>query len=141
MLLLAAAAVLAGVILVATGQGGEMAGFPADQPPFTLERVAAPDIALLQPPRSLWGYNPQVTDEALQVIAQAVSERDIEIERLRGQLTDLQQAPPDGPAGQLPAAQPATGPAGPPEQPPAEQPPAEQWQTAPAAPGQQGTRD
>ena len=99
-LLLAAAAVLGGVILVALGRGGEMATFPADYAPLDLERVTAADVALLQPPRWLWGYSAQVTEEALQVIAKAVSDRDVEIERLRQQLAELRAGgrPPAPPA-------------------------------------------
>ncbi|MGE5134799.1 MAG: hypothetical protein ACM32E_18075 [Gemmatimonadota bacterium] len=88
-LLLAAAAVLGGVVLVALGRGGEMATFSADYAPLDLEHVTAADVALLQPPRWLWGYSAQVTEEALQVIAQAVSDRDVEIERLRQQVAEL----------------------------------------------------
>ncbi len=88
-LLLAAATVLGGVILVALGRGGEMATFSADYAPLDLEHVTAADVALLQPPRWLWGYSPQVTEEALQVIAQAVSDRDVEIGRLRQQVAEL----------------------------------------------------
>lgn len=93
-LLLAAAAVLGGVILVALGHGGEMAPFPADCAPPALERVTAADVALLQPPRSLWGYNVQITEDALQTIARAVTERDAEIERLRQQLAQLSPGAP-----------------------------------------------
>ena len=88
-LLLAAAAVVAGVIVVAAGRGGEMAIVRADHAPFVLGRVTAADVALLSPPRSLWGYNAQITEEALQAIAEAVTERDVEIERLRAQLAHL----------------------------------------------------
>ncbi len=100
-LLLAAAAVLGGVILVALGRGGEMASFPADYAPLDLEHVTAADVALLQPPRGLWGYSAPVTEEALQVIAQAVSDRDVEIERLRQQLAEARAG--GSPAGQWPA--------------------------------------
>lgn len=83
---------LGGVVLVALGRGGEMAAFPADHAPLGLDEVTAADVALLQPPRSLWGYNMQATEEALQVIAQAVTERDVEIERLRSELAQLRAA-------------------------------------------------
>jgi hypothetical protein len=92
-LLLAAVAVAAGVVLVAAGRGGEMAFFPADYRPLPLGEVTAADVALLQPPRSLWGYNAQATEEALQVIAQAVTDRDVEIERLRARLAKTQWRP------------------------------------------------
>lgn len=112
-LLLAAAAVIGGAVLVALGRGGEMAFFPADQPPLTLGRVTAAEVALLQPPRSLWGYNAQVTSEALQVIAHAVTERDAEIERLRSQLAQLRAASPSEGEQQLRAAPPGAGERGP----------------------------
>lgn len=63
--------------------------FPADQPPLALGRLTAADVALLQLPRSLWGYNVQVTEEALQAIAQAITDRDVEIERLRTEVGQL----------------------------------------------------
>ncbi|MDR0344213.1 MAG: hypothetical protein LBI49_14110 [Nocardiopsaceae bacterium] len=96
-LLLAAAAVVAGAILVAAGRGGELADFPADVAPFGLAKVTAADIALLRPPKSLWGYHPGLTEEALAVIAHAVSERDAEIAQLRSQLAQL---PPPAPGGE-----------------------------------------
>ena len=37
--------------------------------------VNAADVALLRPPSALWGYNAQVTDEALNRIAQVITER------------------------------------------------------------------
>ena len=96
-LVLAAAAVVAGVILVAAGRGGELADFPPDVAPFRLAKVTAADIALLRPPKSLWGYHPGLTEEALTVIAHAVSERDAEIAQLRSQLG---QPPPPAPGGE-----------------------------------------
>lgn len=92
-LVLAAVAVAVGVALVAAGRGGEMAFFPADYRPLVLGEVTAADVALLQPPRSLWGYHAQATDEALQAIAQAVTDRDVEIERLRTRLAQAQWRP------------------------------------------------
>ncbi len=107
-LLLAAAAVLGGVVVVAMGRGGELARFPADSAPLALDQVTPTDLALLQPPRSLWGYDPEVTDQALRLIARAVTERDIEIERLRQQVADLRAAA--IPAGPAPASAPAQQP-------------------------------
>ena len=98
-MLLAAVAIVGGVILVALGRGGVMASFPADQAPFPLGQLTAADIALLQPPRSIWGYNPQVTEAALQAVARVVTERDLEIERLRHELARLR----GWPAGERPA--------------------------------------
>jgi len=90
LLLLAGAVILAGVVAVAMGHGGEMAEFPSDYVPPTLgDLLTAADVAMVRPPSALWGYNTQVTDEALSRIAQIVTERDVEIAVLRQQLADL----------------------------------------------------
>src|SRR5260370_14831489 len=88
-MVLAAAAVLVGVVVVALGSGGEMTFFPADYAPIKLDEVAATDVVLFRPPMGLWGYNTQATDEALNRIADALTERDIEIAALRQQVADL----------------------------------------------------
>ena len=90
LLLLAAAVILAGVVSVAMGHGGEMAEFAMDYLPPDLETAA--DVALLRPPSAIWGYNAQVTDEALNQIAQVITERDVEIAVLRQQLAELRSA-------------------------------------------------
>lgn len=82
-------AILVGVFVVATGRGGELAYEHADHAPLDLGSVTATDVALLRPPTALWGYNMQVTDEALDRIARALRDRDIEIAFLQRQLTDL----------------------------------------------------
>ncbi len=81
--------ILAGVFFVATGRGGELAYEHADHAPLDLGPVSATDVALLRPPTALWGYNMQVTDEALDRIARALRDRDIEIASLQRQLADL----------------------------------------------------
>src|SRR5690606_24671469 len=43
-------------------------------------------------PRTLWGYQPQVTDEALYRLADALSERDARVATLEKQLQDLRRA-------------------------------------------------
>ncbi len=86
--LIAAAAVLVGVFFAATGRGGELSAETADHAPLDLGPVSAADIALLRPPTSLWGYNMQVTDEALDHIARAMRDRDVTIARLRQQLVN-----------------------------------------------------
>jgi hypothetical protein len=96
LLLLAAAVILAGVVSVAMGHGGEMAEFAMDYLPPDL--VSAADVVLLRPPSALWGYNVQVTDEALNRIAQAITERDVEIAVLRQQLAELRSAAGSHPA-------------------------------------------
>jgi hypothetical protein len=88
-MLIAIVAVLVGVFFAATGRGGEMSYEPADQSPLDLGPVTAADVALLRPPTALWGYNVQVTDEALEYIARAMRERDVKIAHLQEQLTTL----------------------------------------------------
>ena len=90
MLLVAAAAILVGVVLAALGRAGEMATFVGDTAPIELDEVSATDVALLRPPMSLWGYNAQATEDALRVIARSVTARDVEIATLRRELADLQ---------------------------------------------------
>ena len=84
--LIAIVVVLVGIFFAATGRGGEMAYEPADHAPLDLGPVSAADIALLRPPTAMWGYNMQVTDEALDQIARVVRERDITIAYLQEQL-------------------------------------------------------
>ena len=96
LLLLAGVIILAGVVGVAMGRGGEMAEFVMDYPPPDV--VTAADVSMLRPPSSLWGYNAQLTDEALSQIAQVISERDVEIAVLRQQLAELQSATGSHPA-------------------------------------------
>jgi hypothetical protein len=89
-LLLAAAAILGGVVVAALGRAGEMATFAGDTSPIELDEVSATDVALLRPPMSLWGYNAQATEDALRVIARSMTARDVEIATLRRELADLQ---------------------------------------------------
>ena len=95
-MLVAAAVVLAGVIAVAIGRGGELAFFQADYAPLKLDEVSATDVVLFRPPMALWGYSAQATDEALNRIADALTERDIEITALRQQVANLEAASPAG---------------------------------------------
>ena len=89
-MLVAAAAVLVGVVFVAMGRGGELAFFQADYAPLKLDEVSATDVALFRPPTALWGYSTQATDEALNRIAASITERDIEISALQQQVADLE---------------------------------------------------
>ena len=108
-MILVAVAILVGVFFVATGRGGELAYEHADHAPLDLGPVSATDVALLRPPTALWGYNMQVTDEALEKIAQAIRDRDVTIVFLQQRLADLTTRPADpvsladpvGPAGDL----------------------------------------
>jgi hypothetical protein len=100
-LILAFIAILVGVFAVATGRGGELAYEQADHAPLDLGPISATDVALLRPPTALWGYNMQVTDEALDRIARTLRDRDVEIAYLQRQLADVghpqwtEQARPD----------------------------------------------
>src|SRR5580704_19168712 len=113
-MILVAVVILVGVFFVATGRGGELAYEQADHAPLDLGPMSATDVALLRPPTALWGYNMQVTDEALEQIAQAIRDRDVTIVFLQQRLTDLTTRPvdPGDPASREPPAGPP-GPAGP----------------------------
>jgi hypothetical protein len=89
-LLVAAAVILVGMIVVAIGRGGEMAEFAADVRPVDADIETAADVALLRPPVALWGYDKRSTDEALNLVARTVTERDVEIATLRRQIADIQ---------------------------------------------------
>ncbi|MGO9160558.1 MAG: hypothetical protein ACLP7J_07560 [Streptosporangiaceae bacterium] len=90
-LLVAAAAIVAGAIVAALGRGGELALFTADSATFDPDVSTAADVALLRPPLALLGFSPQVTAAALGKIAQTITERDVEIEALRHRVADLQR--------------------------------------------------
>jgi hypothetical protein len=88
-LFVAAVAILGCVVLAALGMAGEMAMFPSDSAPLRMNEVTAADVALLRPPLALWGYSVPATEEALGVIARAVTARDTEIATLRQELDDM----------------------------------------------------
>jgi len=94
-LIVAAVAILGGVIVVAMGRGGELAPSSADVRPLDADIVTAADVALLRPPAALWGYDMRATDEALDRVARTVTEREVEIADLRRQLADMQSAADD----------------------------------------------
>jgi hypothetical protein len=89
LLWVAIAVILVAVFFTATGRGGELAYEHADHAPLNLGSVSGADVALLRPPTALWGYNMQVTDAALDTIAQALRSRDVAIAHLQQQVTDL----------------------------------------------------
>jgi hypothetical protein len=99
---IAVLAVLVGVFFAATGRGGELAYEQTDHAPLDLGPVSAPDIALLRPPTALWGYNMQVTDEALDHIARAVRDRDITIAYLQEELGNREPRDLNAPFGTVP---------------------------------------
>ena len=85
--------ILAVVVLVARGRGGELSAEHADYAPLEMGPVSATDVVLLRPPTSLWGYNMQATDEAMERIAEAIRERDVRIVALEQLVTDLSAEP------------------------------------------------
>jgi hypothetical protein len=91
-LLIVAIAILCGVVVVAMGRGGELARPTADVRPLDGEIMTAADVALLRPPAALWGYDMRSTDEALNMVARTVTDRDVEIAILRRQIADLEAA-------------------------------------------------
>src|ERR1700689_3993285 len=103
---IAVLAVLAGVFYAATGRGGELAYEQTDHAPLDLGPVSAPDIALLRPPTALWGYNMQVTDEALDHIARAVRDRDITIAYLQDELANREPRDLNASYGNVPPTRP-----------------------------------
>jgi catechol 2,3-dioxygenase-like lactoylglutathione lyase family enzyme len=92
-LLLTALVILAGVVVVAVGRGGELTLFRSDAAPLRQRLATAADMASFRPPLAFFGYSPQATDDALQRIARAVADRDAELARLRGQLAVLRPDP------------------------------------------------
>ena len=92
-LLITIVVILAVVVLVARGRGGELSAERSDYAPLEMGPVSATDVVLLRPPTSLWGYNMQATDEAMERIAEAIRERDVRIVALEQLVTDLSREP------------------------------------------------
>ncbi len=88
-LVLATAAILAGVVLAALGRAGEMATFPGDGPPLEPDGLTAADVALYRPSMAFWGYYVPAVEEAFQLIARTVTAKDAEIAALREELDEL----------------------------------------------------
>ena len=89
LLVIAIIVVLAAVVFLAMGRGGEMSVERNDYLPLDLGPVSATDVALLRPPTGLWGYNIQATDEAMEQVAESIRERDVRIVALEQLVTDL----------------------------------------------------
>lgn len=92
-LLIAGLVIVAAVILVAAGRGGELPVERSDYAPLDLGPVSATDVALMRPPANAWGYNIQATDEAMAQIAESIRERDVRIVALEQLVTDLSKEP------------------------------------------------
>ena len=94
--MIAAIVVVVAVVYLAMGRGGGMSAERNDYLSLDLGPVSATDVALLRPPTGVWGYNMQATDEALELIAESIRERDVRIVALEQLVTDLSRdhAPP-----------------------------------------------
>ncbi|SEG98772.1 hypothetical protein SAMN05444920_11243 [Nonomuraea solani] len=91
-LAIAAIAILACVVLVSLGRGGELTEFPPDVPPLDLPeagRLTAVDFMALQLPVNLVGYHTQSVDETLRRAASAISARDTRIAVLEQRVSEL----------------------------------------------------
>ena len=106
-IVLAAIVIVAGVVFVAIGRGGELSVERSDFAPLELGPVSATDVVLLRPPTALWGYNVQATDEALDQIAESIRQRDVRIVALEQLVTDLGRESATAPAS--PAGSPYVG--------------------------------
>jgi hypothetical protein len=109
-LMLTAVAILAGVVVVAMGRGGELTLSRPDSAAYGRRLVTAADMVTFRPPAAFLGYSAPVTDEAVQQMARAVAERDAELVQLRHELAVLRArlAAPGGTGRPVPYADPAT---------------------------------
>jgi hypothetical protein len=88
-ILLAAGAILSGVVVVAMGRGGEMALFDRDLP-LRITRLETPgEVATMELPFGLMGYQARATGHALVEVANLLARRDAEIAALRRELWRL----------------------------------------------------
>lgn len=88
-IVIAAAVILGGIIVVAMGRGGELA-LSRPRLPSRLDFQSSSDVADYRPPAALIGYSAVATEHALALIARTIAERDAEIDWLRRRLADLQ---------------------------------------------------
>lgn len=88
-LLVVAFLILAGVVAVAMGRGGELTLFQRDLPAQRFRLRSADDVAMLRLPTGLFGYQEQATSDALHAIADLLAKRDAEIAGLREEVWRL----------------------------------------------------
>ena len=88
-ILLAAAAILGGVVVVAMGRGGEMVLFDRDLPVKTTRLETPGEVATLRLPFGFVGYQARATGEALVAAANLLAQRDAEIAALRREIWRL----------------------------------------------------
>jgi hypothetical protein len=87
-LVLAAAVILGGVVVVAMGRGGELSR-ERHQLPARSDFRTWSDVARYRPPAALLGYHAGATEHALSLIARTIAERDAEIDWLRRRLAEV----------------------------------------------------
>ena len=87
-IVIAAAVILGGIIVVAMGKGGELA-IERPNPPSRTDFQSWSDVADYRPPAALLGYSAVATEQALALIARTIAERDAEIDWLRRRLAEL----------------------------------------------------
>lgn len=98
-IVIAAAAILGGIIVVAMGKGGELS-VEQPAPPSRTDFQSPSDVADYRPPGALIGYSALATEQALALIARTIAERDAEIDWLRRRLAELQpESLPEAPEG------------------------------------------
>ncbi|HEY7325663.1 MAG TPA: hypothetical protein VH520_12650 [Streptosporangiaceae bacterium] len=85
LIVIAAIVILAGVVVVAMGRGGELARDRLPEPAASDFRTWY-DVAAYRPPTALLGYDAAATEQALSEIARAIADRDAEIDVLRRRL-------------------------------------------------------
>ncbi|MGI5154648.1 hypothetical protein [Microbispora sp. CA-102843] len=94
-LVIAGLAVIACVVMVSLGHGGEMADFPPDVPPLELPaagQMTPADLIALHLPIGLVGYSTQAVDETLHRVSVALGERDTRIAVLEQRVAELSYA-------------------------------------------------
>jgi hypothetical protein len=104
-LVLAGVAVLGAVVVLAMGRGGELSETHPDYPRLRVDAegrpVVGPDGAGIRLPATIWGYQMQVTDEAVRRLTAALHERDARVADLERQLHDLRRRVEEPPVGAL----------------------------------------
>jgi hypothetical protein len=88
-IILAALAILGGIVVVAMGRGGELAR-PTDDTASVADFETGEDVARYRPPPALLGYHAGATEYALLLAGRALADRDTEIAWLRSRLSELQ---------------------------------------------------
>lgn len=90
-IVIAAIVILAGIVVVALGRGGELARDRPAEPTQSDFRTWS-DVASYRPPGALLGYHAGATEHALAQLAMVIAERDAEIDALRKRLAAIQSA-------------------------------------------------